>query len=43
MVNLSALVNNVELVATMLIYIYIAVIYSAICRIAAPRALLIIC
>ena len=39
-VNIPALVNNVVLVATTLVYVYTAVIYSAICRIAAPKALL---
>ena len=43
MVKIPALVNNVMLVATTFVYIYIVVIYSAICKIAAPRALLIVC
>ena len=42
-VNLPALVNNIVLIATMFVYVYIVVIYSAICRNAAPKALLSIC
>ena len=42
-VNLLALVNNIMLVATTFFYAYIVVIYSAICRIAALKALLSIC
>ena len=42
-VNLLALVNNVMLVAITFVYAYIAVIYAAICRIAALKALLSVC